>query len=144
MLSISLFVAGCLSLVSLLILKASENLQPKHLQLGTTTTIFSFFLSYYLRIILSLNWDGKFAATFVIFPIILLLIFKALYLLIFSISRKSEENSITYTIYCALEKIKSNVFRLNELTMLFIIASIGILIMANLPVFWTSLSYIMR
>lgn len=143
-LSTSLLVTGIVSLISLLILKTSENLDSKLLRLGITTATFAFFLGIYQKIILSLDWDGRLAATFIIFPIILLLIFKALYLFTFALSRKSKEDSAIYRAYSGLERIKSNVFRLNEVTVLFTVASIGILIMANLSVFWSSLSYIVK
>jgi len=143
-LSICLFIAGSLSLVSLFILKSSKNLRPKFLQLGATTAIFSFFLGIYQRILLSLEWDGRFVATFVIFPIIILFVFKALYLFAFTLSRYSKEDSVISMLYECLDRTKSNVFRLNEVSILFTVASIGMLVMANFSIFWESLRYIMK
>lgn len=142
-LSICLFVSGFLSLASLLILNASNNLQSKLIKLGLITTLVSFFLGTYQQIILRLDWDGKLVATLIILPIIILFIFKALYLFSFALSRKSKDSTI-YALYKSLERIKSNIFRLDEVTVLFTVASIGILIMANISIFWSKLDYIMK
>lgn len=142
-LSVCLFIAGCLSLISLLLLKASEKLQPKLLRLGISTTVFAFALGVYQKIILSLDWDGRLAATFIIFPIIILLIFKALYLFTFSLSQ-NEQRSAIHMLHEKLERIKNNVFRLDEVTVLFTITSIGILVMANFSIFWSTLGHIVK